>query len=90
MALTREPTTATLIITLHSGHQEHLFGVDLADARRARSRFSDWAALGGKKVTRDEWPDGVALDELSETTGESLSVPYAAIAAVRVIPEVNW
>lgn len=84
-----EPETATVILTLKGGVTEQLNGVDFSEARRARNHFSDWASLGGVRASNDAWPGSRTFQEANMVTGEWLVAPYAAILAMRLVPEVH-
>lgn len=89
MTQTRDIETATVVVTLHSGHQVRLFGVAWSDARADRARFSDWASLGGSDAPRSAFRGSRALDLISETTEEAMVTPFTSIAALSVVPEVK-
>jgi hypothetical protein len=80
-------TTATVTVMFHSGRSAKIEHVDADSARKAWIRFYDWAGIGGMRNTRDEWPDGVALELITER-GDRYAVPYAAIAMLSTAEEV--
>lgn len=77
---------ANIQIMLITGAEIRLLGVDIRDAQHARVHFVDWASLGGLHATKDEWPGSRVLELMSETTGQSVAVPFGAIAALLVSP----